>query len=1127
MHRTRSRSLLRALGGIAAAALASWGHAAPAAAIEVYDGRAAAGWHVTVANPEAQARLAGRAAVAPPNPKQPAAMVRAERITKQRKDDALLLTFRDTWYASLRIEGGEAGRAIDLRSHVPDGVLAFDLDVRDMRKGGIYFRFDCGKDCERKVPYVLPARAAAGKGWHHVEFALRCFVHDGDDLSAIRQPFAIEGNGAGKVAVANVRFKRHGKPNATCPDYRTASVTPEPLTEPWALDWWMPRHEAKLKEIAERRASGKMPELVFIGDSITQGWEKEGKDEWARRYARYNALNLGYGGDRTENILWRLQHGEVDGLAPKVAVLMAGTNNTGHRQEAPATTAAGLKRIIEELRRRMPSTKVLVLGIFPRDAAPDTRYRRINSDINRLLSTYADNRSVFYHDVSAAFLQPDGTLPTDVMPDLLHPNARGYALWAEALEPVLQKLLSGYRWDSVAIGGGGFVTAVVPTGERGVVYARTDVGGAYRRDAGTGRWHALQDWLSEDQTGLLGVDALAVDPNDAARVYLLAGIAYLNGGRTAVLRSNDHGKSFAITDVTAQFKTHGNGMGRQNGERLAVDPGDGKVLYAGSRANGLFVSMDAGATWRRNAALDVTTTPNGAGIAFVLPDPASATPEGARRLFVGVSRFGSVGPNLYRSDDGGATFVPVAGTPPGLMPHRAALDRRGYLYVTFADGAGPHPHATQPEPVKQGAVFRYAIDARSWQDVTPPGIRSAFSGIAIDRNDPRRILASTINTFAPQGDAKGDRIFLSRDGGASWTDLVARGFARDNAGIDWIAGHGIHWTGSIAFDPFDGRAAWVTSGNGVFRTDDVDATPATWRFDVAGMEETVPLNMASVPGGPMISVVGDVDGFVHRDPARYSPTHQPRMGTTFGLALAGARPAVMARAGAHVYTTIDGGASWQAAPSVKGRNGQLALSADGGVLLHSPAKSARSWRTVDLGMRWTEVAGLEGDARPVADPVDPERFYAYQDGAFLASTDGGKSFVVMATLPAGGSNVLGTAPGRAGDVWVPLKDGGLARSIDGGHAFARLPDVHYCGAVGFGRAADGASYPAVYIWGTVAGRRGVHRSLDTGLTWQRINDDAHQYGGPGDGRFVVGDMNVFGRVYMSTAGRGIVYGEAL
>jgi len=194
--------------------------------------------------------------------------------------------------------------------------------------------------------------------------------------------------------------------------------------------------------------------------------------------------------------------------------------------------------------------------------------------------------------------------------------------FALAMAPVFPALGAGatpYVWDSVAIGGGGFVTAVVPSrAAPGVAYARTDVGGAYRWDPRKQRWFALLDWVAEDQTGFLGIDSLAVDPRDADNIWLLAGIAYLNGGRTAILHSTDAGKTFSIVDVSSQFKTHGNGMGRQDGERLAVDPGNSKLLYVGTRRDGLFKSVDAGRTWARVTALPVTSTPNDVGLKSVV-----------------------------------------------------------------------------------------------------------------------------------------------------------------------------------------------------------------------------------------------------------------------------------------------------------------------------------------------------------------------------------------------------------------------------------------------------------------------------------------------------------------------------
>src|SRR5690606_16254798 len=153
------------------------------------------------------------------------------------------------------------------------------------------------------------------------------------------------------------------------------------------------------------------------------------------------AVNLGYGGDRTENVLWRLQHGEVDGINPKVAVLMIGTNNTGHRLAQPQYTATGIKTVLQELRTRLPETRILLLGIFPREEKPDAEMRQINDRINDIIKTYADNQHIFYLNINDHFLADDGTLSRSVMPDLLHLNESSYATWAKAMEPTLVKLL--------------------------------------------------------------------------------------------------------------------------------------------------------------------------------------------------------------------------------------------------------------------------------------------------------------------------------------------------------------------------------------------------------------------------------------------------------------------------------------------------------------------------------------------------------------------------------------------------------------------------------------------------------------------------------------------------------------
>ena len=688
---------------------------------------------------------------------------------------------------------------------------------------------------------------------------------------------------------------------------------------------------------------------------------------------------------------------------------------------------------------------------------------------------------------------------------------------------------TAYTWDNVAIGGGGFVSAVIPTRtEQGMVYARTDVGGAYRWDKAALKWQPMLDWVSENETGYLGVDSLAVDPKNAAKVYMLAGISYFNNGKTVILRSSDYGKTYAITDVSAQFKTDGNGMGRQNGERLVVDPGTSSILYVGTRANGLFKSSDSGATWSRMTGLNVTTTPNAAGISFVLPDPHSLYNGVAQRILVGVSRYGTVGTNLYVSTNAGASFTAVAGSPSGLMPQRAVYDYAGNMFITYGNGAGPHGFGPRTdEPMDQGQIWKYSVSNGAMTNVTPAGINRAFGGISVANGNSQRLVASTINTYMQQGTAWGDHIFISTNGGASWTDVIARGYAMDTGGVSWISTESIHWAGSVEFDPFDSKSVWVTSGNGIFKTSNIDAATTTWRFDVKGLEETVPLNLVSIAGGNLVSVIGDYDGFRHSNIAAYAPIHNPRMGTTTGLAHAPGNSGALVRVGASaMYYTWDGGSTWTKSGVMNGKFGQVALSPNGGTLLHSPQDSTTSYRSNNMGASWSAISGLStANLRPVGDTVNSSKFYAYNNGTMMVSTDGGVSFHAGGTMASGGSNVIRVAPGKEGDIWVPLNGGGLARSTNSGTSFATIAGVSNCAAVGFGKADVNATYPTVYIWGTVGGVRGLFRSTNTGASWVRVNDDMHEYGGPGNGNFVVGDMNTFGVVYMSTAGRGIVVGK--
>ena len=176
-------------------------------------------------------------------------------------------------------------------------------------------------------------------------------------------------------------------------------------------------------------------DLLFTGDSITDGWRSEGKSIWDKYFAPLIAANFGISGDRTEHVIWRLRHGELEGIQPKLVVLMIGTNNSDSAEDV----ALGIKTIVHDINERSPVSKILLLGIFPRGEKPSGRER--NEQVNKIISAFADNRRIVYQDIGKNFLTADGTLGKDIMPDALHPNAKGYQIWADAIIDTVKKML--------------------------------------------------------------------------------------------------------------------------------------------------------------------------------------------------------------------------------------------------------------------------------------------------------------------------------------------------------------------------------------------------------------------------------------------------------------------------------------------------------------------------------------------------------------------------------------------------------------------------------------------------------------------------------------------------------------
>jgi lysophospholipase L1-like esterase len=216
-------------------------------------------------------------------------------------------------------------------------------------------------------------------------------------------------------------------------------VTGAPRTKeyPWmSVATWREKHEA----LVARAKKGHI-DLLFLGDSITEGWQDNAV--WQAHYARRNAANFGIGGDTVENLLWRIDHGEVEGLAPKVAVVLIGTNNLGLSGDAPGDVGPKIEAFVAELRAKLPSTKLLLLAVFPRGALPDNPMRAQIKEVNARIARLDDGGAVRFLDLGPILLNKDGSLSKEVAPDFLHLSEKGYAAWAEGMEPLLAAMLRG------------------------------------------------------------------------------------------------------------------------------------------------------------------------------------------------------------------------------------------------------------------------------------------------------------------------------------------------------------------------------------------------------------------------------------------------------------------------------------------------------------------------------------------------------------------------------------------------------------------------------------------------------------------------------------------------------------
>lgn len=220
--------------------------------------------------------------------------------------------------------------------------------------------------------------------------------------------------------------------NAQSPAAKNPAIIPATRSNPTN---WLSRHEGFVRQA---KAGG--IDLLFMGDSITDFWRNRGKAVWEKYYANRHAANFGIGGDRTQHVLWRIEHGELDGIDPKVIVLMIGTNNSN--SDSADDISEAIEKIVADMRAKCPNSKILLLAIFPRNKPTDNpRQMETIHKVNDRIAKLDDGKMVTFLDINHVFLGPDGKVPKDIMPDFLHPNAHGFQLWAEAMEPTLDKML--------------------------------------------------------------------------------------------------------------------------------------------------------------------------------------------------------------------------------------------------------------------------------------------------------------------------------------------------------------------------------------------------------------------------------------------------------------------------------------------------------------------------------------------------------------------------------------------------------------------------------------------------------------------------------------------------------------
>lgn len=729
------------------------------------------------------------------------------------------------------------------------------------------------------------------------------------------------------------------------------------------------------------------------------------------------------------------------------------------------------------------------------------------------------------------------------------------------------------QWANVKFGGGGYVPGLIfhPTSAN-VLYARTDIGGAYRWNATTAAWVPITDGFGPTEEFYHGSESMALDPNDDRRVYMSTGISDTDDRTGRLYISTDRGDTWSHVDLP--FRVGSNNQGRAIGERMMVDPNLPNVLYYGSRSAGLWRSSDHGQTWAQVQSLSpyqmpldqVRALPNGGaaiGVEQVVFDTSTkGSGSATQAIYVAIApdyaAAAGLASSLYKSSDGGATWssvpVPLTGY---HIPHMVRSSD-GKLYVAFTKEMGPGPG---------GPAALYRFDGSNWTLLYQPSYTGfGIGGLSVyGTGSATRIVLGISNSW---GNYEGQSVVtLSDDAGTTWREIAATAPHTPDTGFSG-------WVDDVEIDPSDRDHVLHVTGGGVWETKNASAAKPSWNFVSAGMEETATLALMTPPAGAsyrLLNSSGDIGMIVQTELSRTATRGPSGMfANGLGADMAWSTPSYIAAIGNTAWDgrnilgaySSDSGVTWTAFPTVhpdalanRGDEASIAVTRPGNVVW-APKNSIPAY-TVDNGATWTYTnlpalaPGYARAYRVVADRKNPDKVYAYNSGGawwaqwsetprFFVSNDGGHTFTERTSFIAAGPTVasfqsssIAVNPNAEGDIWI-VDGQRIFHSLDAGATWTRLnvtasifgssqfyPDVYGASSIALGKAPAGASYSAsVYIVGVVGGVWGVYRSDDAGATWRRFNDDKHQFAGISQ---LAADQGIEGRLFISGSGRGVLF----